>query len=103
MAHFRVFVFIPDLLGIYHQLPFLSADAWCRTVYHVPDLQYKVVEVVRLSSVKLETQQAAVVLHQLVRQSGVCPFAVESFVADDDQDVCLVRAFVELFHPDLNT
>ena len=103
MAHFRVFVFIPYLLGIYHQLPFLPADAWCRAVYHVPYLQHEVVEVVRLSPVKLETQQAAVVLHQLVHQSGVRPFTVEPFVADDNQYVGLVRAFVELFRPNLNT
>ena len=101
MVHLRVFAFIPDLLGIYNQLPFLPADAWCRAVYHVPDLQHEVVEVVRLSSVELETKQTAVVLYQFVHQGGVRPLAVESFVSDNNQNIGLIRTFVELFHPDL--
>ena len=77
MVHLRIFVFISDLFGIYNQFPFFPADAWCRAVYHVSDLQHEVVEVVRFSSVELEADHAAVVFYQLVHQGGVCPLAVE--------------------------
>ena len=100
MVHLRIFVFISDLFGIYNQFPFFPADAWCRAVYHVPDLQHEVVEVVRFSSVELEADHAAVVFYQLVHQGGVCPLAVEPFIADDNQDIGFIRTFVELLHSD---
>ena len=95
MINFHIFIAIPYQIRIYHQFSFLLADPWSITINHISKLKYKIVKIIRLAPVQLESQQTAIVFYHPIHQGRVCELSIIAFITNYDQYIRFIFMMIE--------
>ena len=76
-----------QLIRIYDDFSFLATDFNRIVINHVFYLQNEVIELVRITTKKLESQYSAIIFGHTVNQSWIRPFTIVSGFTDKDNQV----------------